>query len=271
MPKPNNAMEIFKHLQKSNCRECGEKTCLAFAAAVYLSRKEIRMCPKLDLTVIEYYSSVDDSEDASEDTGEQFIEDLKKSLAGMDLAEAAQRTGGHYDGRKLTLKILGKDFGVDADGSFSSDIHVNPWVAGPFLDYVVHGKGTDSTGEWVSFRELKEVKEISYPFFQKRCELAMKRIADIYTDLFDDLVHIFGGRKVAEQFESDISVVLHPLPKVPIMVCYWGPDEGLDSTFNLFFDGSADDNLQNGSLFTLCAGLALMFEKLSLRHAAFTT
>lgn len=111
---------------------------------------------------------------------------------------------------------------------------------------------------------------MSYPFFQKRCESAMKRVADIYTDLFDDLVHIFGGRKVAEQFESDISVVLHPLPKVPIMICYWKPEEGLTSTLNLFFDKSADNNLQNGSLLTICVGIALMLEKLSERHGAYT-
>ena len=41
MPRPNSAMEVFKHLDKSNCRECGEKTCLAFACAVFQSQKEI--------------------------------------------------------------------------------------------------------------------------------------------------------------------------------------------------------------------------------------
>jgi len=60
------------------------------------------------------------------------------------------------------------------------------------------------------------------------------------------------------------------MPKVPIMICYWGTEDELSSTLNLFFDKSADDNLQNESLFTLCTGLALMFEKLSQRHAAFT-
>jgi hypothetical protein len=165
---------------------------------------------------------------------------------------------------------MGKDFAVDSKGNFSSDIHINSWVSAPFLEYVIHSKGVDPAGEWVSFRELKEAKDFSYPFFQKRCESTMKRIADTYTDLFEDLVHIFGGRKVAEQFESDVSVVLHPLPKVPIMISYWKPEDELVSTLNLFFDKSADENLPSGSLFTLCVGLATMFEKLSGRHASFT-
>jgi len=35
MAQIKNAMEIFKLLEKSNCRECNEKTCLAFAGAVF--------------------------------------------------------------------------------------------------------------------------------------------------------------------------------------------------------------------------------------------
>ncbi len=271
MPKPKNAMEIFKHLEKSNCRECGEKTCLAFAGAVFQSRKELHQCPRLDPEIIERFSDDDSADGSLEENGERYIEDLKKLLAHADLAEAAKRTGGRYDGQILTLKILGKDFGVDTNGNFMTDIHINPWIAGPFLDYVIHGKGMEPTGEWVSFRELKETETISYAFFQKRCESAMKRIADAYTDLFDDLVHIFGGQKVAEQFQSDIAVVLHPLPKVPIMICYWKPEDGLSSTLNLFFDKATDSNLQDGSLFTLCAGLTQMFERLSVRHAAFVS
>ena len=47
MAQPKNAMEIFQLLDKSNCRECGKKTCLAFAGAVYQGLKEIQMFEKL--------------------------------------------------------------------------------------------------------------------------------------------------------------------------------------------------------------------------------
>jgi len=134
MPKPKNAMEIFKHLEKSNCRECGEKTCLAFAGAVYQSRKEIHMCPRLDSKIIKSFLGEEKEARSSEEMGDTFIEGLKESLETMDLAEASKRTGGEYDGHKLILKILGKDFGVDKGGNFFSDIHINPWIAGPFLN-----------------------------------------------------------------------------------------------------------------------------------------
>jgi hypothetical protein len=267
MAKMNNLMELFQLLDKSNCRKCNEKTCMAFAAAVFQGRKDITECPKLTPDIVARFSDADVSQRPAtvEENRDEYLATLKQKIVAIDLAEAAVRTGGQFDGNRLTLKILGKDFGVDRQGNLFADIHVNPWVAMPFLSYVLQGEGAAPSGNWVSLRELKEGGE-RYPLFQKRCEEAMKRVADIYTDLFDDLVHIFSGRQVAEQFAADISVVLDPLPKVPLMICYWRPEEGLASTLNVFFDDTADRNLDIGSLFSLGAGLAAMFEKLAQRH-----
>ena len=68
------------------------------------------------------------------------------------------------------------------------------------------------------------------------------------------------------QFDSDISVVLQPLPKVPILICYWLPEEGMDSNLLVFFDETADRNLDTDSVFTLGVGLAHMIKKLALKH-----
>ena len=48
MTQPKNAFEIFQLLEKSNCGNCGEKTCLAFAGAVFKSRRRLRNAPRLD-------------------------------------------------------------------------------------------------------------------------------------------------------------------------------------------------------------------------------
>jgi Domain of unknown function (DUF3786)/Putative Fe-S cluster len=265
MPKPENVMQIFQLLDKSNCQECGEKTCLAFAGAVFQGQRKLSGCPKLDRGTINRFAQEPDNQDAAEQNREAHLQKLKNEITGCDLAAAAERVGARFAGSRLTLKVLGKDFSVDADGTLHADIHLNPWVVVPFLSYILYGKGFSVSGNWVTFRELKDGQE-RYPLFQKRCEEPMKRVADVYTNLFDDLVHIFNGKQVEQQFESDISVVLHPLPKIPLMICYWRPEEGLKSSLNLFLDDTADKNLDSGSIFTLGAGLAQMFAKLALRH-----
>lgn len=265
MSKPKNAFEVFQFLDKSNCGECGEKTCLAFAGAVFLGHRRISECPRLSQEVLERFAEEPDKNSPQEPSPEDRLEKLKSKVTHVDLAKAAERVGAVFSGKKLTLKVLGKDFSVDEKGNLTTEIHINPWVAVPFLRYILYGQGLPVSGKWVPFRELGGGRD-RYPLFQKRCEEPMKRVADVYTPLFDDIVHVFGGKKVDKQFESDISVVLYPLPKVPVMICYWLPEDGLESSLHIFFDETADRNLDIGSVFNLGAGLAQMFTKIALRH-----
>lgn len=64
-------------------------------------------------------------------------------------------------------------------------------------------------------------------------------------------------------------MILYPLPKAPVMICYWGDEDGLGSTVNLFFDQTANENLPQGVMFTLCTKMTLMFERVCERHAKF--
>ena len=74
-------------------------------------------------------------------TGRITWNSSKIKLKDIDLEAAALRTGGRFENDRLTIKVMGKDFSVTAAGTFSTDIHVNPWVAAPFLYYVLAGKG----------------------------------------------------------------------------------------------------------------------------------
>jgi hypothetical protein len=58
---------------------------------------------------------------------------------------------------------------------------------------------------------------------------------------------------------------------MPLLICYWLPDDGIASDFHLFFDSTAEEHLNIGSVFSLGAGMARMFEKIALRHGLTTT
>lgn len=265
MTEIHTTMDIFKLLDKSNCRECGEKTCLAFAAAVFQNRKNLSECPKLNGETISKVTFNTENRNAADQNREEIFSKLKKEIQEADLEERARIIGASYKEGRLTLKILGKDFSVDDQGNIFTQIHVNLWVAIPFFQYVLTGEGIDPSGEWISFRELSEGMQ-RYNFFQKQCEEPLKRVADVYPDLFDDMIHVLGGKAVEEQYRSDISVVLHPLPKLPIMVCYWKPEQELESSIGIYFDRTANRNLDTGSIFSLSSGLAQMFKKFAIRH-----
>jgi hypothetical protein len=201
---------------------------------------------------------------------EESMAELKRRMATIDFSSVAERVGAGSSGDKLTLKVLGKNFTVDSMGNLSSEIHIHPWVAIPILSYVTNSAGLDPSGKWVSFRELRSGKTW-YGLFSQRCEKPLKKVADNYTDLFQDMLHVFNGKQVENHYASDISLVLYPLPKVPILICYCKPDDGLESSLNIFFDSTAEDNLNIESIFALGTGLVRMFEKIALRHGPGTS
>ena len=265
MPQFNNAMDVFKLLDKSNCRKCNKPTCLAFAAAVFQGQKQLEECPQLDHDVIAQFGGQVTKSSGSDQDPEKRLAQLKKTIATIDLPTIADRLGARFADGKLTLKCLGKDFSIDTNGNITTDIHVHAWIAIPVFNYIIKGAGASPEGNWVPFRELEGGKTW-YRLFGQRCEKPIKRVADTYTDLFEDMIRLFNGRSVEKHYQSDISLVLYPLPKIPILICYWKPEDGLESNLNVFFDTTAEENLNIESIYTLAAGLVIMFEKIALRH-----
>ena len=90
MPQPKNAMEIFQLLDKSNCQECREKTCLAFAGAVFTGQKRLDECPKLDRETIERFSGKSDSPPTIEENRDEYLIKLSDSIKGWEDSEIAR-------------------------------------------------------------------------------------------------------------------------------------------------------------------------------------
>jgi len=265
MPQLKSTIDILRILNKSNCGDCYEKTCMAFAASVFKGQKHLNECPHLDEKVVQQSEGKIEKRKTIEDEQEQVIQNLKQRILTADLSDAAEKTGGSFVNNQLILKIFGKDFIVCSDGNLISDIHINPWITIPLLSYILNCAGVPLSGKWLPFRELKSGK-VWQGLFRQQCEIRLKKVADRYTELFEDLIRIFNGNKIENHYESDISLILHPLPKIPLLICYWRPDDGLESDFNLFFDATAEENSSIETIYALGTGIARMFEKIALRH-----
>lgn len=261
----NNAMEIFKILPKTSCRDCGIPTCLAFAAAVFQGDKSLENCVHLDRSALETFS-VRNSDSRTLDREQQrALEHLRQTIAGLDLAASAERLGASYSHDRLTINCLGKPFHVDSQGIVASDCHVHGWITVPLLNYVISCSGKPVSGNWVPMRELKNGTTWTRLFGQ-RCEKPLRQVADTHTSLFEHMIHVFNAKPAPHAFDSDIAVILHPLPRIPMLICYWEPDDGMESSLNVFFDDTAEDNLIIDSLYTLAVGMVMMFEKIAVTH-----
>ncbi len=267
MAQLNGPIDILKLLDSSNCGKCSKRTCLAFAGAVFKGEARIDECPKLDSETISKYGGMESSHISSDQLYAKAMEEARNQILSVDLASAAKRLGADYSAGKLTFKVLGKDVSVDAQGRIFTEIHVNQWMAGPVYSYIINGAGKQPSGKWVTFREL-DGGDNFFPLFEQRCEKPLKKVADIYTGLFEDMLQIFSGKQVDYHYFADISVLLYPLPKVPVMICYSKPEDDVESVLSIFFDSTIVDNLGFEGAFTLGTGLTLMFEKVALRHSS---
>lgn len=261
----NNVFEVLVLLDKSNCRKCGEKTCMAFAAAVFKGQKEINVCPLVSSEIAAKYGGQKKKTDVYENDLQNAINKMRADLKEVDFEAVGERIGALFDGEKLTLKIMGKDFSIDREGNVYTNIHVNSWILVSTFNYIFHCKGVPVQQRWVPFRELPSGRD-GFPLFVRQCEDPLKRLADKYPDLLIDMVDLFSGGQVSDQYESDIAVILSPLPLVPMLICYWKADDGIPSSLNVFFDATAEHNISIEGLRLLGTGITQMFEKLALLH-----
>lgn len=265
MSPEKNPLEIYKILPQTNCGQCFLPSCLAFSAAVINGSKKMSDCPFIKEVEAQNISPTIVTTEPYEIMRGEDIQLLQKKVEKIELSTLAEKLGGRLVNDKLAIICLGKDFMVDRRGHVTSECHTHAGLTIPLLRYIVTSKGDNPQGNWIHFRELKDGPPMN-ALFEQRGEKRLQTLADSHTDLFDDLVSMFSGTKETGLFSSDISVVLYPLPKLPVLICYWKPEEDLDSKLNIFFDQTADRHLAIDSIFELCIGMVMMFEKIAQKH-----
>jgi hypothetical protein len=238
---------------------------MAFAAAVLMGNNKLADCPYIPSSISESFAKKITTHKSIAKNREAVVEKLKSKVSTIDLMSSADRLGATIVGEKLAIKCLGKDFFIDKMGNITSEYHTHSWMTFILLEYILNSKGGNLSGEWVPFRELKK-GALMGPLFEQLCEKPLKHMADTGTDLFKDLIYIFSGDRTTNMFSSDISLILYPLPKVPFLICYWKRDGDMDSSLHVFFDSTVEDHLSIEAIHALGTGLAVMFEKVVMKH-----
>ncbi len=259
-----NPLEIYKILPKTNCGKCLLPSCLAFAAAVVEGRKKLRDCAELEPALRRELSAHIPKLTTTEFEQAEFMDKLQDKISSIDFQALAPLIGAVAQDNCLIVNSLGKDFRVSGRGTLVSECHINPWVQAPLLSYITSKSHAEITGRWISLREIKGGIDWQ-GLFTSRCETPLRKLADDNPHLLEDIIELFAGREV-DWYQADIALILHPLPKIPILICYQSPEDDLESLLTIFFDECCAVNLQIKSIFTLCAGLVRMFTKIAEHH-----
>jgi len=162
--------------------------------------------------------------------------------------------------------MLGRVFDVDQSGDLHTLCHVNHWLHGPLLHYLLESQGRKLVGQWIPYTEFDEVEETA-PYFEYRCENDIKRLFDEQTELMTLILETFGEHVEEGLVDADISIKLMPLPNVPFLYSYWKAESEFPSRFSIHFDKSARQNLDPRSILFLAGGMAEMFTRFVQTHS----
>ncbi|MCI5196921.1 MAG: Fe-S cluster protein, partial [Candidatus Electrothrix sp. AW5] len=84
-------LELYKHLEQSNCRRCLLPSCMAFSVAVIQGQKQLKDCPYLSKEKINQLTGgIVLKKSMAEEQG-AYLAALQQEVAQQDLRDIARR------------------------------------------------------------------------------------------------------------------------------------------------------------------------------------
>jgi len=230
-----NVTEAFKKLPKTNCGECGEATCIAFALKVQTGQRVISECP-----YVEGEAGPDAAADTVQDSYEEAGNRLEAQLKDADFKEAALATGTEYkaDGDMIIVSMLGRPFevmrsGLHENGEYCSD----SWNRLIIYDFMLRKGGIALNGARVPFEEFPKTPS-HVKAFQKRAEADLAKVFEKEPDALRSRLDELGAAGFESSAKADLACSIELLPGIPLYLEFWAADEDFPAGCKLFVDSS---------------------------------
>jgi hypothetical protein len=258
-------MELLKTLPRTNCGECGQATCLAFATQVTKEGEELRRCPYLTAAAQAIAGDIASQQAAGAGRRRESIaialEALQEKVAPLNFAALAEGVGAVYgedDGRVyVDLDYFGHSLRVFKDKvRYPEGVEANPWDAILLYNYLASQGKSAPTGRWITYQSLPN--SVSKTKTLKRLEKEMAAHFAGKQQQLQAAAARFGAEPVKAAEDADLQRVFRPLPKVPVLMLFWeaDPEEDFPAQVHFLFDGNVLDYLDLESLLFLVEQLA---------------
>ena len=258
-------MEVLKTLPRTNCGDCGQATCLAFATRVIKEGEELSRCPHLSEAAQAMAGEVESQQAAGVGRRRESIaialEALQEKVAPLDFAGLAGGVGASYgelDGCPyVDLDYFGHRIRVFKDKvCYPEDVQANPWDAILLYNYLASQGKMDATGTWITFQTLPN--SVSKTKTLKRLEGELAAHFAGKQPKLAEAAALLQAEPVGIAQDADLQLVFRPLPKVPVLLLFWeaDPEEDFPAQVHYLFDGNVSDYLDLESLLFLVEQLS---------------
>lgn len=250
-------------LPKSNCKECGYPTCLAFASMVVSEKLPLKNCPHLDDEILNRCNIELEEQYAAgkwlkRDMKEDSLLWAREKAASTNLADMPARIGGILEKRngETVLKLPYFDsFVFIGEKDIEKEGQANLTRYEKVLIYIHMAQGGSAlpTGIWKGLVEfpntISKIKSM-----QDSVEAPLISQFSGKKDLFIEAGKKAGGKNISNDLQStDAALEFSPLPKVPVRIVFWDQDdeEGIDAEVKVLFDETITKHLDIESIMFL--------------------
>lgn len=262
---PYSPVDLYRDiLPKTNCGDCGYRTCLAFASMVVSEKLPVANCPYVDApTATEVQQELNKQHAAGKWVKRDMAKDAlvwaRERAASMDIEKLPDRIGGELaqtDGEPtlrlpyFTGHILITDSGIkpEKEGAI-----LNRWEKVFIYNHLAQGGSVSPRGKWRALEQIPNTisktksmrAHVEAPLtnrFQAKAQELRRCGASL------------GAEDLTEQEgNADAVLLFRPLPKIPVILRFWDaePEEGFEARAHLLFDETITEHLDVESIMFL--------------------
>tara|TARA_B100000614_G_C14510737_1_gene478466 strand:- start:64 stop:903 length:840 start_codon:yes stop_codon:yes gene_type:complete len=248
-----------KILPKTNCRDCGYPTCIAFAGMVVSEKLPLKNCPHIAPDVLT---------DAQAELTAQYAQGkwLKKDMAAEALSQARGKAG------DIPLKEIAQRVGsILEDANTSGPFQGTPHIRLPYFNthlLATKERVTDAGGKDLTRNEqtfvyihlaaggtaapsgrMKSLKEFpntvsKVKSMESHVEAPLRKAFGGKPEALKASCEALGGTDVGDRYEApDLAYQFRVFPRVYVTLLFWDEKDGFGADAKLMFDDTVMDHM----------------------------
>ena len=190
---------------------------------------------------------------------DKVCEELLELVWETGAVANAPMLSGSVEQGAARIPLFGEDCCVRRDGVYKGAVRLDTIGSILVVRYLLAAGTAQMQHTWLPYRDLKDGAQFS-GFIKTNIEDKIAGAFQGKRDALAERLSALGAVRCAEEVQGDIALVVHPLPKVPVLSLFWDRDEEFPASFQFLFDGSASSYLD---LEALAAMLQYIYLKLA--------
>ncbi len=258
---PLSVVDLYqKILPKTNCKDCGFPTCLAFASMVVSEKLPLSKCPHLSEETIarcrpELEAQYAAGKWTKKDMAQEALQWAKERSASMRIEDLPDRIGGRLINQNgdpvLELPYFTGSVWISKGQISKNDgSPLNRWEQVFLYNHIAQGGSVRPGTNWKGLEQFPNtVSKIKSMREHVEAPLVAR-----FKGRVDDLTRAaqsLGGTAVDQGVESaDAAFRFQPLPRVPLLLLFWDevPADGFEAKAKILFDDTIPQHLDIESM-----------------------